>query len=278
MTNDIAHLLDGPLLLVGAGKMGSALLEGWLDRGVDPGLVYVQDPAPSAEIVDLSEKFEFAVGETITLPGSPAVVVLAVKPQIMDKVLPGLQDVLGGDTVVLSVAAGRSVGSFAAQLGDTIGVVRAMPNTPASIGLGITGAYASDLVAQDQKDLCHSLLSAVGSVVWVKEEEDIDRVTAVSGSGPAYLFYLTECLADAGASLGLSPEVAMKLARATVCGAGELMRHSDLEAAELRTNVTSPGGTTQAALDVLMAEDDGLKPLMKKAVEAAKERARMLSS
>ncbi len=196
----------------------------------------------------------------------------------MEQVFPPLAKLAGPGTVVLSIAAGKSIASFEKHLAPGSAVVRAMPNTPAAIGRGITGAVANAAVTPAQKDACDALLSAVGEVVWVADERLIDAVTAVSGSGPAYVFYLAECLAEAGCAAGLPADLAMQLARATVTGAGELMHRSDVPAATLRQNVTSPGGTTAAALGVLMRGESGLAALMREAVLAAEKRGRELGS
>jgi pyrroline-5-carboxylate reductase len=202
--------------------------------------------------------------------------VIAVKPQVAPEVLPTLAPYLGPDTVVVSIMAGRTLGFLQQALGKPAALVRAMPNTPASIGRGITVAVAQDTVSQRQRDLVHALLSATGAVEWVTDESLIDAVTAVSGSGPAYVFLLAEALARAGVAAGLPPALADTLARATVAGSGELLHRSPLDPATLRQNVTSPGGTTAAALEVLMASD-GLPALMTKAVAAATKRSRELA-
>ncbi|MFZ1102439.1 MAG: pyrroline-5-carboxylate reductase, partial [Hyphomicrobiaceae bacterium] len=206
----------------------------------------------------------------------PAVLLVAVKPQAMDEVLPPLAKLVGRGTVVVSIAAGRQIGGLAVHLAEGTAIVRAMPNTPASVGRGITVAVGNAHVTAAQRDACDRLLRAVGEVSWVDDEGLMDAVTAVSGSGPAYVFHLAECLAQAGAAAGLAPELAQKLARWTVAGAGELLHRSDLDAATLRRNVTSPAGTTAAGLEVLMA-DDGLAELMRKAVAAAARRSRELA-
>ena len=269
--------LSGPLLLAGAGKMGAALLSGWLRRGLDAAQVAVQDPAPSADAVTLLSKHGLHAEARAKLSAEPAVVVLAVKPQIMDEVLPQLAPLIGRNTVVLSIAAGKTLSSLARRLPQETAIVRSMPNTPASIGRGITVACANASVTPEQAGTCTELLESVGEVLWVEEESLLDAVTALSGSGPAYVFLLAECLAEAGVEAGLDPELAAKLARATVTGAGELLLQSDLTPSELRRNVTSPGGTTAAALEVLMAEG-GLSSLLKRALLAAAKRSRDLSS
>lgn len=270
---------DGPVLLAGAGKMGAAMLSGWLARGLSPRDVLIQEPQLAGEAAELAAKHGITVSAAFeSLPAAPAVIIAAVKPQVMDQVFAPLAKLAGPNTVVLSIAAGKSIASFEKHLEPGAAVVRAMPNTPAAIGRGITGAVANAAVTPTHKAACDALLSAVGEVVWVDDERLIDAVTAVSGSGPAYVFYLAECLAEAGRAAGLPAELAMQLARATVTGAGELMHRSPLPAATLRQNVTSPGGTTAAALGVLMRDDNGLAALMREAVLAAEKRGRELGS
>lgn len=266
----------GPVVLVGAGKMGGALLGGWLEGGLEPAATFVLDPEPPAETAALIDERGIALNPAPeTLPG-PAVVVLAVKPQIMDGVLSGLAALVRPGTLFLSVAAGRTIASIAARLGAGTAIVRTIPNTPAAVGRGMTVACANAHVSAAQRALAGRLLEAVGEVGWVEEEGLIDAATAVSGSGPAYVFYLAECLAEAGVECGLPRPLAERAARVTVEGAGELMRRSDLTPAQLRENVTSPGGTTQAALSVLAGED-GLAELLARAVAAARKRSRELS-
>lgn len=273
----MALSLDGPLLLVGAGKMGGAMLEGWLSRGLKPAQVIVQDPAPPADIKAVLDKHGIASVAAVADGGpAPAVILMAVKPQVMEAVFPPVAMLAGPRTLVLSIAAGRPIASFEKHLAAGRAVIRAMPNTPAAIGRGITVCCANAHCTPAQKALAAELLSAVGEVDWVAEERLIDAVTAVSGSGPAYVFLLAECLAEAGKAVGLDPGLARKLADATVSGSGELLRQSGLDPATLRKNVTSPGGTTAAALSVLMA-DDGLQPLLTKAVAAAEKRGRELA-
>ena len=270
---------DGPVLLAGAGKMGAAMLSGWLARGLDPKAILIQDPALQGEAAELAKRHGIrSAAQFSNLAHAPAVIIAAVKPQVMDQVFPPLAKLAGPNTVVLSIAAGRAIASFEKHLGAKAAVVRAMPNTPAAIGRGITGAVGNAHVTAAQKSACDQLLGAVGEVVWVDDEALIDAVTAVSGSGPAYVFYLTECLAEAGCKAGLPVDLAMQLARATVAGSSELMHTSPLPAGTLRQNVTSPGGTTAAALGVLMREKDGLKDLMRDAVLAAQKRGRELGS
>ena len=273
----MALALDGDLILAGAGNMGGAMIAGWLGQGLDPKRIVVQDPAPPPRIAELLKKHGIESRSTTgarTAP--PAVLLMAVKPQIMEDVFPALARLVGPKTVVLSVAAGKTIASFERHLPKGTAVVRSIPNTPAAVGRGITVAAANAHVTSAQRALCDGLLSAVGEVAWVDDEALIDPVTAVSGSGPAYVFYLTECLAAAGVKAGLAPDLAARLARATVAGSGELMHRSDQTPDVLRKNVTSPNGTTFAALQVLMA-DNGLAPLMTEAVLAATRRSRELA-
>lgn len=270
--------LTAPLLLVGAGNMGGALLKGWMARGLNPALVVAQDPQPPEPMRALFAAHGIVCHATppvLTVP--PQVILLAVKPQIMDQVVPGVAALAGDSTVVLSVAAGRTIASLARHFSPGTAIVRSIPNTPASVGRGITVAMANPEVTPTQRALCDELLAAVGKVEWVQEEGLIDAATAVSGSGPAYVFLVAECLAEAGRAAGLSADMAARLARATVAGAGELLHQSELPAATLRQNVTSPKGTTAAALEVLMAETGGLQALMTRAVAAAQKRARELA-
>ena len=273
-SGDIA--LSGNLVLLGAGKMGGAMLQGWLDRGLPPARIAVLDPSPPEDI-----------GRIISAAGirhnpAPAglerveVLVLAIKPQMFDEVLPGLAGLASQRPVVVSIAAGRTMAGIEGYLGGDIPVIRAMPNVPAAIGRGITAIVANAHVSQAGLALARSLLEAVGEVVTIDEESLMDAVTAVAGSGPAYVFHLTECLAAAGVAEGLPEELAIRLARATVSGAGELMRASGRPAGDLREMVTSPKGTTYEALGVLMA-DDGLSRLLTRAVAAAARRSRELA-
>jgi pyrroline-5-carboxylate reductase len=264
--------LPSSLVLVGAGKMGAAMLEGWLALGLAPAAVTVLDPNPSPELRALAAERGFRLNPAPGDTQPPEILVLAIKPQMLDAVGPGLAPLVGPGTLVLSILAGKTIAGIKGALASTGAVVRAMPNLAASIGRGATGAYASPETSARQRAAAHALLAGNGLVEWVEGEDLIDAVTAVSGSGPAYVFHLVECLAGAGLAAGLEAEVAQRLARATVEGAGELLRTSGLDPATLRRNVTSPGGTTAAALEVLMA-DEGLAPLMRRAVEAAKRRA-----
>jgi pyrroline-5-carboxylate reductase len=261
------------LTLVGAGKMGGALLRGWIERGLAPSRIIVVEPAPSPEIATLARTHNIALNPAVAGRTTPEVLVLAVKPQMLDAVAPELSKLAGAQTLVLSIIAGKTVADLQARMPGARAFVRAMPNTPAAIGRGVTGAAANTEATTRQREMTQALLSAIGRFEWLPDESLIDAVTAVSGSGPAYVFALVEALAEAGAALGLADDLAMRLARATVEGAGELMRcEPDTAASRLRENVTSPGGTTAAALAVLRSAD-GLASLMRRAVAAAHQRA-----
>lgn len=262
-------------LLFGAGKMGGAMLEGWLAQGLPPSSLTVIDPMPSDGLKALAAQHGFALNPA-TPQGPFAVIVLAIKPQMLDAAAPQLKGLYNGQTLLVSVLAGKTIADLTSRLPGLVSVARAMPNLPASVGRGITGVAASAATSQAQRQIADRLLNGIGRVEWVDHENLIDAVTSVSGSGPAYVFHLVECLAEAGIAQGLPRPVAERLARATIEGAGELLYRSDLSPDILRQNVTSPGGTTAAALNVLMAED-GLKPLMAKAVAAARRRAEELS-
>jgi pyrroline-5-carboxylate reductase len=269
--------LAGTLVLVGAGKMGGAMLEGWLAGGADPGHIVALDPSPPPEMRQLLQRHDIRLNPDVATITDAEVVVIAVKPQLMEEVLPGIVSLKASRPLVLSVAAGKTIASFERHFGSDAAVIRTIPNTPAAVGRGITAMAANPNVSPSQLALARTLLEAVGEVVTVDDEAMIDAVTAVSGSGPAYVFYLTECLAAAGEKVGLPKELAVQLARATVAGAGELMRQSGTDAAVLRQNVTSPKGTTYEALQVLMAEN-GMMPLFEKAIAAATRRSRELAS
>ncbi len=268
---DIAHR---GLVLLGCGKMGGALLQGWIGQGMDASAVWVVDPAPSDELSALAD-----VNLNADLPASPAIVVVAVKPQMMDTALESVRQ-FGGrkDTLFLSVAAGTTLERFEAVLGSSTPVIRAMPNTPAAIGRGITAFIGNGRVSAAGMDRGEGLLSAVGQTVRLDREADMDAVTAVSGSGPAYVFHLIEALAAAGLAEGLPPELALTLARSTVAGAGALAEASPEGPGQLRVNVTSPGGTTEAALNVLMDDATGFPALVSRAVSAAASRSRELGN
>lgn len=263
----------GKLLLVGCGKMGGAMLDGWLARGLAASDAIVAEPV---EAIRPNKAGLRVVASTSDVGEKPEIVVLAVKPQSMDAVLPDLKRFADEGSVFLSIAAGKTLRYFASHLGSTAKVVRAMPNTPAAVRQGITVATPSRDVSAAEKKRCHELLEAVGQVLWVEDEALMDPVTALSGSGPAYVFLLVEAMAAAGAKLGLSSDMAMKLARATVAGSGELLKQSSEPAQQLRVNVTSPGGTTAEALKILMAPD-GIQPVFDKALAAASRRSKELA-
>jgi pyrroline-5-carboxylate reductase len=266
--------LAADIVLVGAGKMGSALLEGWLALGVDPVGVTVIEPQPTPETTALAAR-GLRLNPT-ALPSRTDAVVIAVKPQTAPEALAGIAGHIAPGAVVISIMAGRTLAFLEAVLPAGTAIVRAMPNTPAAIGRGITVAVPNARVTPAQRDLAHRLLAATGAIEWIDDEALMDAVTAVSGSGPAYIFLLAESLARAGEKAGLPAPLAANLARATVAGAGELLHRSPLDPATLRHNVTSPGGTTAAALEVLMSAD-GLDPLMERAIAAATRRSRELA-
>ncbi|MBE0414471.1 pyrroline-5-carboxylate reductase [Yoonia sp.] len=266
--NDVA---ERGLVLLGCGKMGSAMLAGWLRNGLPPHAVWVIDPHPSDW---LKQQGVHIGGE---LPENPAIALIAVKPQMMKQALPDVKRLGNGSTLIISVAAGTPISTFEAILGDQTPIIRAMPNTPAAIGRGITALIGNTKTGNDDLDLAEALMWSIGQTVRLDDESQMDAVTAVSGSGPAYVFHLIETLAAAGVAEGLSEEVAMTLAKATVGGAGDLAENAEEEPGQLRVNVTSPNGTTQAALAVLMDPDTGFPALLRRAVAAAAHRSRELS-
>jgi pyrroline-5-carboxylate reductase len=268
-----------PLLLIGCGKMGSALLKGWLSAGLSPQAALIVDPAASPDVtraLPLANCF----ASIADLPGvlRPRFIIFAVKPQIMPGVLEDFRTRGDIRSSVLSIAAGTRIATIAATFGKNASIIRAMPNTPAAVSRGISGIFANKFADEDDKSLVANLMGACGAVVWLVDEGQIDYVTGVSGSGPAYVFLMVEAMCEGGISLGLDPDVAYKLARQTIIGAGALLEKSADDATILRRNVTSPKGTTEAALQVLMAEEGGLKDLMRRAIEAAALRGRALSS
>jgi pyrroline-5-carboxylate reductase len=271
-TNSLQNL-EGTIVLAGAGKMGGAMLAGWLAQGLDARNVAVIEPHPSDEISALAAK-GVRLNPTPKEVGAVATLVVALKPQMFREAGPMLQRYAGSSTLVVSIMAGTTIASLEEGCGGR--VVRAMPNTPAAIGRGITVAVAAKNVSPNQRAVADALLRATGSVEWVDDEGLMDAVTAVSGSGPAYIFLLAEELARAGVEAGLPPELAARLARETVAGSGELLHRSDLASATLRENVTSPGGTTAAALEVLMGPD-GMQSLLTRAVAAATKRSKELA-
>ncbi len=266
------------LLLAGCGKMGGAMLTGWLGATYKKSEIIIIEPN-AATAGEIASRFGVA---TVTDPGklaadlSPEVIVFAVKPQVMDSVVPDYARFAGAGCVYLSIAAGKTIGYFESLLGSEAAIVRAMPNTPAAVARGITVACANGPVTNSQTRLCDALLGAVGEVAWSTDENQLDAVTALSGGGPAYVFLLAECLAQAGIDSGLPADLANRLARVTVAGSGELLHQAPEDPATLRQNVTSPGGTTAEALKVLMA-DDGWQPLISKAIAAATARSKELA-
>jgi len=263
------------IALIGAGNMGGAMLGGWLSDGIAANRIMVMDPAPPPSMTTMMEANGIICHGSAPANQAVDVVIIAVKPQIMGAVLPGITGLIGAGTVIVSVAAGITISSICGKLGD-IACVRAMPNTPALIQRGITVGYANQKVAELQRSRVDCLLNATGSFAWVDSEQLIDAVTAVSGSGPAYVFHLAECMAAAGVKAGLPDNLALRLAVETIAGAGELMMRSDEGPDHLRANVTSPNGTTAAALAVLMA-DNGMQKLMERAIFAAWKRSEELS-
>ena len=265
--------IQGTIVLAGAGKMGGAMLSGWLAQGLVAKRVVVIEPHPSDDIRALLAK-----GVRLNPPpkevGDVTALVVALKPQAFREAGAGLKPFAGPATLVVSIMAGTTIAGIAEVCGGSI--VRAMPNTPAAIGRGITVAVAAKNVAPAQRATADGLLSAIGTVEWVDDESLMDAVTAVSGSGPAYVFLLAEELARAGVEAGLPEELATKLARETVAGSGELLHRSKFSSATLRQNVTSPGGTTAAALQVLMGSD-GMQSLLTRAVAAATRRSKELA-
>lgn len=264
---------DRGLVLLGCGKMGSAMLEGWIANGITPTAVTILDPYPSDRLKELQHQ---GLNLNVALPSAPAICILAVKPQMMGEALPQISALGNSDTVFLSIAAGTPIATFETLLGERSKIIRAMPNTPAAVARGITALIGNDLITEPEMQMAEQLLQAVGQTVRLDTEDQMDAVTAVSGSGPAYVFHLIETLAAAGEKEGLPPDLAMALAKATVGGAGELAETSDESPTQLRINVTSPGGTTAAALAVLMDETDGFPEILRKGVKAAADRSRKL--
>ncbi|HEY8950804.1 MAG TPA: pyrroline-5-carboxylate reductase [Rhizomicrobium sp.] len=268
--------MAAPLLLIGAGRMGGALLKGWLARGLRPVLVIETNPTP--ELKRFAKRGDVALLKSIDdAPKKLRACVIALKPQILKIEAARLKAIAGSGVPMISIAAGSSIRLMTKAWGKAARIIRTMPNTPGSIGEGISALYAAPNATRADRRLAETLLAALGETVWVKRETDIDSVTAVSGSGPAYVFLMVEALEEAARREGLPPSVAHRLARKTIIGAGALLKADDAPAEALRRNVTSPHGTTEAALNVLMAKD-GLAPLIRRAVSAARKRARELSN
>ena len=266
---DLSGIDQRGLVMLGCGKMGSAMLQGWLDTGLSPCAVHIIDPAPSDWLRSTG------VNLNGDLPEEPAVLMIAVKPQMMEEALPQVAGFGGGGTLILSVAAGTPIQAYQQSFGPGTRIVRSMPNTPAAVGKGITAIVGNAEASAADLDLAEAMLSAIGQVVRLATEAQIDAVTGISGSGPAYIFYMIDTLAAAARAEGLPEEMAMHLAKATVAGAGVLAEQSEETPEQLRINVTSPNGTTQAGLEVLMGEN-GLAPLMRRTVAAATARSREL--
>ncbi len=266
----------GTLVLVGCGQMGAAMLRGWLAHPAAASFLVVEPAGIPAALAEAAGVAWFRSADELPADLAPDAVVFAVKPQVLDDVLPAYRRWARPQTLFLSIAAGKTIGGIARHLGDAA-IIRCMPNTPAAIGRAITVACPNNRVSAAQRELCGTLLAAIGESTWVEDEALMDAVTAVSGSGPAYVFLLIEALAAAGTRAGLDPDLALHLARSTVAGAGELATQSAEAPARLRQNVTSPGGTTQAALEILMGPD-GLPGLLDRAVAAATARSRELAS
>ncbi len=270
--------LVGPLLLVGCGKMGGALLQGWLARGLRAADAYAVEPDAALRAAIRERHGVVALAEPKMLPTelAPRAIVFAIKPQAMATVLPAYETLARTGAVVLSIAAGTGIARFEAAFGAATPIVRAMPNTPAAIGQGVAALVANRHVSAAQKALCSALMAAVGAIHWIDDEELMHAITAMSGGGPAYVFLLIETLARAGIASGLPAQLAWPLARATVAGSGALAARTDEPVEVLRRNVTSPGGTTQAALEVLMAKD-GIQPLFDRAIAAGTRRSHELA-
>ena len=270
------RLIDGTVLVIGAGKMGGALLASWLEGGLDPANVFVEDPAPPDEIKDLLAKYNIRAEASVELDQPPHFVVLAVKPQISGEVLKKLGPRLNAESLLFSIVAGQPLAALSADLPEHAPIIRAMPNTPVLVQAGMTVMIGNEHVGPAHKQMVETLLSLTGAVAWLDEEKLMDAVTAVSGSGPAYVFHFVECLISAGEREGLPHDLAVRLACETVFGAGKLLKASTQSADELRENVTSRGGTTAAALAVLM-EDERLEALIGAAVCAARQRSEDLA-
>lgn len=273
MLDPLKQVAERGVVLLGCGKMGGAILKGWLAAGLPAASAVVIEPRPEPWLAEAGVRL---ARPEEALPEAPAAVMLAVKPQMMEAALPRVAPLIGPRSPALSIAAGLTLGWFEARLASGAPVIRAMPNTPAAVGRGIS-ALIANAPGEAFLPLAEALLSAVGETARLGEESQMDAVTALSGGGPAYVFHMIEAMAAAGEAAGLSPDLAMTLARATVCGAGELAWGSAESAETLRVNVTSPGGTTAEALKVLMDPESGLPPLMRRAIAAAAARSRDLA-
>ena len=269
---DLNEIRARGLILIGCGKMGSAMLEGWLESGIPASSIWISDPEPSAWLT------KTGVNINKTLPKNPAVCLIAVKPQIIFKALSNLNEYKNSDTLFISIAAGIQLSQLEAAISPDSTIIRAMPNTPSAIGKGITALIGNSVAKDEHIQLTKVLMEKISQVVQLESEDQMDVVTGLSGSGPAYVFYLVESLVNAGMELGLSEDMAMRLAKATVAGSGALLMSSSEQPSKLRKNVTSPNGTTQAGLEILMDQKSGLMPLVKKTVEVAAERSKELGN
>ncbi|MBE7638072.1 pyrroline-5-carboxylate reductase [Sneathiella sp. P13V-1] len=264
------------VLLVGCGNMGGAMLGGWIEQNIKPNNIVVVDPSP--DNLEKAQKLgcrSFSSPLLIEEGYVPDVIIFAVKPQVIGDVMESYKEFAREGALIISIAAGTKIQKFQEQLGQDAAIIRTMPNTPAAIRQGMMVSCGNEHVTEEHKKLCDILMEAIGETAWVEDEDDIDRVTGLSGSGPAYVFYMIESMIKAGVAAGLSEELSTLLAKTTVAGAGQLAIHSTEDVSKLRENVTSPGGTTAAGLQVLMAED-GLAPLMEKTVAAAIVRSKEL--
>ncbi len=266
-----------PLLLMGCGKMGGAMLDGWLKSKITQGGVVIVDPTSTPHYQDRNDISIYSDADAVPADLNPQVIILAVKPQQMDQALAAYKKYAGADTMFISIAAGKTIGYFESHLGARAQIVRAMPNTPAAIGQGITVACPNDMVSDDQASLAIDLLRAVGEAELIQDESLIDAVTALSGGGPAYVFHMIECMTAAGIKQGLPVALSARLALVTVAGAGQLALNSEDDPSQLRKNVTSPRGTTLEALNVLMRDEGGMPDLMAEAIAAATARSKELA-
>ena len=273
---DLDNLRDQQFLLVGCGKMGGALLSGWLAAGLTAQQFAVQEPAPAPDLQKTGVRISPDIAD-ISPNISPNIVVLAIKPQLAELVLPPLAKMLRRDTLIISLLAGLPLAKIAQLLATDAPIIRIMPNIPVSVGAGITALYANKMAQKNHRAQAETLLQAVGKILWLACESDMDEVTAISGSGPAYLFYLAESLISSGVALGLSQTIARQLAVQSIIGSAQMLAAGDAAPDELRRAVTSPHGTTQAALDILAAPQGGLRDLMHRATQAAAQRGKDLS-
>jgi pyrroline-5-carboxylate reductase len=260
------------VVMIGCGFMGQAMLEGWLNSGVEAKVIHVQDPNPSSWVLAQSD-----IQVNALLPDNPAVLVVAVKPQVLGKILQDLSSFGGRDTLVISIVTGVALSAYEEALGAGTPVVRVMPNLPSAVGAGVSVYACNDCVNGQQRQLAEALLDAIGVAIPIEDEDQLHAVTGISGSGPAYVFAMAEAMAKAGEKMGLPPNLAATLAIHTIAGAGQMMEKTDASPSALREAVTSKGGTTAEALKVLMAPSSGLSSLMEKACRASRDRSVELS-